>query len=137
MVSCSPYSSNFKKKILKKKQKAPVSLEETSRYEVRSSVDKSQMSCLGRTVALNIQLIFDTIKSTLVLSAEPIFHMGSYFIFHIYFFLVFSANNNLHTSHRIEKPHLLDYSYLVFTHFLFFFDDCHWQAEFICSQLPS
>lgn len=37
---------------------------------------------------------------------------------------------NLHTSHRIEKPHLLDYSYLIFTSFLSFFDDCHthWQA---------
>lgn len=66
------------------------------------------MTCLGRTVALNIQLISDTKKSTLVLSAEPC----SYFI------LVFRANNNPHTSHRIEKPHLIDYSYLVFTHFL-------------------
>lgn len=37
---------------------------------------------------------------------------------------------NLCTPHRIEKPHLLDYSYLIFTFFLSFFDDCHtlWQA---------
>lgn len=37
---------------------------------------------------------------------------------------------NLHISHRIEKPHLLDYSYLIFAFFLPFFDDCHthWQA---------
>lgn len=97
------------------------SLEATSRYAVRSSGDKSQMSCLCRTVAPNIQLISDTHKKihTVCILLSPV---------HIFFYS--SVQIITCTHHRIEEPYLLDYSYLVFTHFLFFFDDCHthWQA---------
>lgn len=96
-------------------------------WEVQvASWDKSQTSCLCRTVALNIQLISDTGKSTLMLSAEPC----------SYFFLVFSANNNLH---KLRNP-----TYLIT---VIWYSLTFWfslvtvvltgkQAEFKCSQLP-